>query len=322
VKAHLRHDLYVVGAHETATHLEMVVHVVDPRGVTVGSFKQTAHGRDGRFNAPSRIPEIWPSLVGPTRRDLVSAFRSVREDASRESREGAERRARAEAERVAKAREEAERKAREEAERLAKRLEETEQAARERAARDSRARSEAQREVQDRAEREAKAQATGLGDAGLDRRRPAIQEAMSTAAHAEAAGDAGAAFRAYERAWLAIYRADDPEVWERVEVALLRVYPKLPARPALREEARRHEVQGDVFFDAQRFDKAIEAYARLLALAPWYQVGRFNLAVALAAEQRYGEAIRHMRAYLALVPDAPNARQARDRIYEWEARAQ
>jgi hypothetical protein len=33
----------------------------------------------------------------------------------------------------------------------------------------------------------------------------------------------------------------------------------------------------------------------------------------------YNRAIEHMKDYLMLVPDAPNARAAQDQIYKWEA---
>ena len=34
---------------------------------------------------------------------------------------------------------------------------------------------------------------------------------------------------------------------------------------------------------------------------------------------QYGEAIQHMNKYLALAPDAPDARAARDKIYVWQS---
>lgn len=44
------------------------------------------------------------------------------------------------------------------------------------------------------------------------------------------------------------------------------------------------------------------------------------VALVLAEVERYAEAIREMKKYLMLAPDAPNARAAQDRIYAWEGK--
>ena len=46
--------------------------------------------------------------------------------------------------------------------------------------------------------------------------------------------------------------------------------------------------------------------------------GYFNLALLLAEENRYAEAILNMKKYLELMPNAPDARKAHDKIYIWE----
>jgi len=233
-------------------------------------------------------------------------------------REAREAKARDQAGQSHKAREDAERKARAEAEQIAKARAEAERAARERAAQAAQARAQAQREAQARAEREAKEAASGLGGADWGRRRPLAEAAVAQAAEAEARGDAGGALGAYHRAWLLVYRDEDEALRGRVEEALARLAARLPEKPAVDEAARRRAVQGDAYFDARRFDEAATAYTRLLVVAPWHAVGRYNLALALAAQERYAEAIAEMRRFLLLVPDGPTARTAQDTIYQWE----
>ena len=45
-----------------------------------------------------------------------------------------------------------------------------------------------------------------------------------------------------------------------------------------------------------------------------------NAALLCAELGYYSEALHHMRAYLELVPDAPDAQQARDHMVIWEAK--
>jgi hypothetical protein len=56
-----------------------------------------------------------------------------------------------------------------------------------------------------------------------------------------------------------------------------------------------------------------------LKLAPWWPQGRYNRALLMGELGFAPEAIQEMRRYLQLVPDAANARQAQDKIYQWEA---
>jgi hypothetical protein len=44
----------------------------------------------------------------------------------------------------------------------------------------------------------------------------------------------------------------------------------------------------------------------------------FNTALIYGGHKNYPEAIRHMKIYLEMAPDAPNARAAQDEIYKWE----
>lgn len=89
-------------------------------------------------------------------------------------------------------------------------------------------------------------------------------------------------------------------------------------RPQFPEDARRYRVQAESAVRDKRFGDAAQRYAEALKVAPWWPEGRFNRSLVLAETNRYGEAIAEMKRYLTLVPDAPNARAAQDKIYEWE----
>lgn len=212
-------------------------------------------------------------------------------------------------------REEAERevRAREQAEREARARQEQEARAK------AKARAESEREAQGQAEREVKEAANGLGSASLAQRHAVVAQAAAAAEQAEARGDLPEAFRQYQQAWLATYRAEDEARWGRINEALGQLYPKLADKPPLPEEVRRYRTHADVHFEAKRFDEARQAYRKGLLIAPWWSAGRFNLALLLARDKHYGEAIEHMKWFLRLAPNTPNARTAQDKIYEWEA---
>jgi tetratricopeptide (TPR) repeat protein len=92
-------------------------------------------------------------------------------------------------------------------------------------------------------------------------------------------------------------------------------------KPEFPEDARRFRVQAETAVREKRFDDAARSYREALQAASWWPEGRFNRSLLLGELKRYDEAIREMKRYLALAPDAPNARAAQDKIYEWEGRA-
>jgi tetratricopeptide (TPR) repeat protein len=97
--------------------------------------------------------------------------------------------------------------------------------------------------------------------------------------------------------------------------ALLKVQPDLAALP---EEARRRALGGDVFVNDGRFERALAEYQAAMGLAPLNPQLHFNAALLCSQVKDYKRAIEHMTIYLQLVPDAPNARAAKDEIIKWE----
>lgn len=93
---------------------------------------------------------------------------------------------------------------------------------------------------------------------------------------------------------------------------------KAASNAALPEEANKYKVQAEGAVRDKAFDDAADLYVAALKIAPWWPVGHFNRALVLGETGDYEMAKREMNYYLRLVPDAPNARAAQDKIYEWE----
>jgi len=94
-------------------------------------------------------------------------------------------------------------------------------------------------------------------------------------------------------------------------------YRDAATKPELPESAREFKVRAENAVAEKRFLDAIESFDRGLQIAPWWPQGHYNVALVLAELNEYGLATDEMQSYLALVPDAPNARTAQDKIYAW-----
>jgi len=94
----------------------------------------------------------------------------------------------------------------------------------------------------------------------------------------------------------------------------------LPTKPDLPEAARRFGVQAVSLAEQKNCDRAIALYAKALGVAYWWPEAHFNLALLLAEQTDFENAIAEMKAFLALAPTAPDARMAQAKIYEWELR--
>lgn len=100
--------------------------------------------------------------------------------------------------------------------------------------------------------------------------------------------------------------------------AVVRNYQKASVKPQLPEDAHKFKVQAEFAVGKKDFEGAAARYKEALDAAPWWPEGHFNRALILGELFRYHDAIREMKRYMTLVPDAPNARAAQDKIYQWE----
>lgn len=97
-----------------------------------------------------------------------------------------------------------------------------------------------------------------------------------------------------------------------------RSYRNAATKPPMPDEVRRFRVQAEGAIRDKDFDAAANLYKQGLNLAPWWPQGHFNRALVLSEVGEFPDAITEMKRYLALVPDAPDARAAQDKIYDWE----
>ncbi len=89
-------------------------------------------------------------------------------------------------------------------------------------------------------------------------------------------------------------------------------------KPKLPEEVHKYRVQADFKVKQNQFQQAGDLYARALELAPWWPQGHYDRGYILGELKQYREAMQEMKRYLALVPNAPDARAVQDQIYQWE----
>ena len=99
---------------------------------------------------------------------------------------------------------------------------------------------------------------------------------------------------------------------------IARAYRSLPVKPVPGEDVRRLAVQADDAVKQEQFTDAARLYGQIVGIAPWWPAGHYNCASILAEGGDFHDAIAEMLHYLALVPDAPNARQMQDKIYVWQ----
>jgi len=67
-----------------------------------------------------------------------------------------------------------------------------------------------------------------------------------------------------------------------------------------------------------KFERAVKEYQKAVRAAPYIAKLYFNTARIYGELKGYAQAIRFMKTYLQLAPEAPNARAAKDQIYKWE----
>ncbi|MBU2063568.1 MAG: tetratricopeptide repeat protein, partial [Candidatus Omnitrophica bacterium] len=147
-----------------------------------------------------------------------------------------------------------------------------------------------------------------------EKRKAVTDDARAAASRAESSGNTLEAFNQLAKAYQWSTDAEDQalinDMW--------RVYPKLSLKPTLPEQARRFYVQAQTLTENKNYDGALDAYNKLITVAPWYPETWFNAAMLRAEKKEYYKAIENMKKYIQLAPDAPDARAAQDYIYKWE----
>lgn len=130
-------------------------------------------------------------------------------------------------------------------------------------------------------------------------------------------GNRAEAFRLYARAYV---EGGASATQDKALKGMSLLYPALNPKPGLPEEARRFLVQSRGFLADKNYPKAIELYDKALKIAPWWAAAHFDKALLLEQTGRYAQATQSMKHHLLLSPAGEQAREAQDKIYEWEPR--
>jgi len=102
--------------------------------------------------------------------------------------------------------------------------------------------------------------------------------------------------------------------------ARAKAWRALKVKPDLPPDVRRFRLLAEDAIKHQEFDKAVDYYEQGLAIEPLWPQGQYNAALLYGEMKEYRDAELHMKRYLELVPDAPDAQAARDQIMIWQSR--
>jgi len=110
----------------------------------------------------------------------------------------------------------------------------------------------------------------------------------------------------------------DDTTSEEICGSIYRIMSIDPRLSVLPEEARKYALRGDVLTEEGKFEEAVKEYRQAVQAAPYIAKLYFNTAMICGELKEYPQAIRNMKTYLQLAPEAPNARATKDQIYKWE----
>ncbi len=96
----------------------------------------------------------------------------------------------------------------------------------------------------------------------------------------------------------------------------------LPARPPLFDAVRKQQLLAEDAVNQKQFEAAAAAYDAGTQIDPMWPEGHFNAAAIYGELKDYDDAVWHMRCYLELMPNAPDAQTARDQMLLWQAKAE
>lgn len=122
---------------------------------------------------------------------------------------------------------------------------------------------------------------------------------------------------AFNRLLYAAYRNEEDTGFS----AAAKAWRENPVKPALSPEADRHRILAENAIKEKNIDSAIEHFESGLELQPMWPAGWFNLAIIYAEQNNFADATDRMKHYLVLLPDAPDAKDAREQMIIWEDKA-
>lgn len=76
-------------------------------------------------------------------------------------------------------------------------------------------------------------------------------------------------------------------------------------------------ILAEAAYNEKDIERAISHYKTALQIYPTWPQGQFNLALLCGETKDYSSAVEHTQDYLDLVPDAPDARAAKEKLVIW-----
>lgn len=130
------------------------------------------------------------------------------------------------------------------------------------------------------------------------------------------------AFKDLDTAWVyaPALTEEDLELRKSVLNKFFEVYPFMKTKPEIPEQVRKYAVQASGATQEKKYGDAVKLWSTTLDMAPYYHLAYYNRALLYEREGRLDSSINDMEKYLKLMPDAEDARSARDKIYEWEGK--
>ena len=101
----------------------------------------------------------------------------------------------------------------------------------------------------------------------------------------------------------------------------LAYYNSANPKPAIPEEVRGLQIQAEAAIRENNYEEAEHHFSDAIKLSPWWANGYYNHALILKELNEYTLAIEEMKRYLALNPNATDARGIKDMIYLWQRKA-
>jgi tetratricopeptide (TPR) repeat protein len=130
------------------------------------------------------------------------------------------------------------------------------------------------------------------------------------------------AFKALDTAWLysPSLTKEDRNLRDSIIEKFFVVYPLMKTKPEISEQARRYVVQATSATQEKKYDEAVNLWTTTLNISPYLPIAYYNRALLYEMKGLFRYSISDMGKYVKLMPDASDARSAKDKIYELEAK--
>ncbi|MGC9056547.1 MAG: hypothetical protein ACP5J6_06780 [Candidatus Saccharicenans sp.] len=153
-----------------------------------------------------------------------------------------------------------------------------------------------------------------LADKARTSLSPYAAAKMAEAENLEKNGQLAEALKIYGQ----VMKLAEDEQAKKLRTHLSEIYKAHPEFREMPEEARKYYVRSEVMNREGKFLESLTECRKALKIAPLSPDLYKALALNCAKLEKFKLAVANMNIYLELFPDAPDARAAKDLIYQWE----